>query len=222
MAATLLALLPLMLSAAIAPSWIVIQLLLLRRPGGIAAAVAFVAGMTFTRLAQGALFGFSLVTFGRGDSATVRTLTSTVMLLLGILMLVTAVRKLLYVPDPDGPPPSWVKHISGMSPLLAFALSTGSLIISGKQWVFTLAALGIIREGELRRPEATIAYLIYVLAAQVLLLLPLLGMIVARERTTTLLDDAMAWLKANERAIMVTVSVVFGVLFLSKGITGLR
>ncbi|MFT4041346.1 MAG: hypothetical protein QM692_24400, partial [Thermomicrobiales bacterium] len=137
MAATLLALLPLMLSAAIAPSWIVIQLLLLRRPGGIVAATAFVLGMTTTRLAQGALFGFSLVSIAGGDSDTqkVRILTASFMLLLGILMLVTAVRKLLNVPDPDGPPPAWVKHFSAISPPVAFGLSTGSLIISGKQWV---------------------------------------------------------------------------------------
>ncbi|MFT4040386.1 MAG: GAP family protein, partial [Thermomicrobiales bacterium] len=111
---------------------------------------------------------------------------------------------------------------SAISPPVAFGLSTGSLIISGKQWVFTLAALGIIREGELARPQAIAAYLIYVAAAQALLLLPLLGMLVARQRTAALLDSAMAWLQAHERAIVVTISLVFGVLFLSRGITGLR
>jgi hypothetical protein len=57
LAPILVQLLPLILGAVLALLWIVLVLLLLASPRGLAKAAAFVGGMTLTRLVQGIVFG---------------------------------------------------------------------------------------------------------------------------------------------------------------------
>ena len=56
--------------------------------------------------------------------------------------------------------------------------------------------------------------------AELLLLLPLVASVLARERSAYLLERAAAWLEQHTRPIKMTVSIVFGSYFLWKGITG--
>jgi hypothetical protein len=57
MASAIVQILPIILGGLILPAPIIISLLLLRRTDGLAAAGAFVAGMTVVRLLQGAFAG---------------------------------------------------------------------------------------------------------------------------------------------------------------------
>ena len=65
------------------------------------------------------------------------------------------------------------------------------------------------------------AYLFFVLATQTLVLAPILAFALAPDRTAKTLQATQAWLERNNRAIVIVMSLVFGVWFLFKGITGL-
>jgi len=149
------------------------------------------------------------------------TAAATLLLVLGILLWITAIRTLLKTDDPDEPPPAWMARLRQASPLAAFAIGAALITIAAKQWVFTLGALGIIGEQTLGRRDAWVAYLLFVLGAELLLLLPLAVSALAHERSDDLLERVAAWLERNTRPIKITVSIVFGSYFLWKGITGL-
>lgn len=213
---------PLLLGALLAPAWIVIVLLLLRSEGGVLRAVAFVGGNILLRLIQGLVFGYVFNASAATDTEEGSViLVSTLLLVGGILLLITAFLKWRKQEDPDAPPPKWMTMFNSVSVGKAFLLGMGLMLIAAKQWVFTLGALGVIREADLVRPENIIAYLIFVLGTQVLVLLPIVFSVVAPKRASTFLAGVSEWLERNNRIIVVVVSVIFGSYFILKGITGL-
>ncbi len=223
MAGVLVSLLPLIIGSAVVPIQIIMVTLLLTGPKqGPAKAIAFVAGMTLVRLAQGVIFGLLLTGSSSADSSAGSGLVkSTLLLVLGILLLITAYRNFAREPDPDAPPPKWLTMLNSMGPLGALASGAGLILISAKFWVFTLGALGVIGEAQLGQPSSTIAFLLFVLLAESLLIIPILIRLVMPSRAAALLGSLGDWLEAYNRQIVMVVSLVFGLLFLYQGVAGL-
>lgn len=224
MANTFLNLLPMILGAALAPIWVILVLLMLRSPHGLVKAIAFVAGATTVRLVQGVLFGYVLgaspaaETEASGPSPVVATL----LLVVGILLLITAIKSLRQEEDPDAPPPKWMTMIDSATPLKTFGLGAIFTLVAAKLWVFTLSAIGQIKDANLGSPSGdVIAFLLYVLGAEALLILPLLVYGVAPRQSASLLGGVTNWLERYNRPITIAVSSIFGVLFLWKGLAGL-
>jgi hypothetical protein len=222
MGAVIGSLLPLIVGAALLPVWIIMTLFLLRGKGGVLKALAFAAGAMTVRLVQGVLFGhvFGTAADASGESGA-NLITSTLLLMLGILMLISAVRKWRKVEDPDAPPPKWMAALSGLSALKAFGMGALLMALAIKQWVFTLSAIAVIEQGELSLAGNALTYLFFVLAAQSLVLAPIIVSAVAPVQAAKLLDAIQGWLERNNRAIIIAASSIFGVWFLWKGIAGL-
>ncbi|HRQ42010.1 MAG TPA: GAP family protein [Chloroflexota bacterium] len=221
----LISLIPYIIGSAVVPVQIIIGVLLLQSPRqGLLKSIAYVAGMTVTRLLQGLVFGFVFAASGAAavDGSSGKSLVvSTLLLILGILLLIAAYKKWRREEDPDDPPPKWLATLSSASPLKAFSIGFLLPLIAAKLWVFTLSALATIADAQLGQPTSTIAYLIFILLAQSLLLLPILIRILMPARSKVILDSVSAWLTKNNRPIAIVVSLVFGLLFLYSGLTGL-
>ena len=222
MSSVIVNLLPLIIGAAVVPIWIIIVLLLLSNKGGVLKASAFVAGIIAVRLAEGVVFGYIF----RGDPAAssdegAGLIVSTLLLVIGILMLVTAFRQWRKEDDPDAPPPKWMAAISGLSAPKAFGMGALLVAIAAKQWVFTLSAIGIIGEAQLEPPTSVGLFLFYVLAAQSLVLIPIVAYAIAPTQSAKTLDAARQWLEQYNRTIVIAISLIFGIFFLWKGVTGL-
>ena len=185
-------------------------------------AAAFAAGAMTVRLVQGVLFGFVFGTAANayGESGA-GLITSTLLLVLGIVMLISAVRKWRKEEDPDAPPPKWMEILGGMSALKAFGMGALLMALAIKQWVFTLSAIAVIEQGELSQAGNVLAYLFFVLAAQSLVLAPIVVSAVAPAQSAKMLDAAQGWLERNNRVVLIAASSIFGVWFLWMGITGL-
>jgi len=95
------------------------------------------------------------------------------------------------------------------------------VLISGKFWVFTLSAIGVIEEAQLGQPSSTITFLLFVLLAQSLLLLAILIRVIVPKQSKAILETSSAWLTRYNRPIVLVVSLVFGLLFLFQGASGL-
>lgn len=224
MGALLKSLLPLIIGSALVPAQIIIAILLLKSPKqGLLKAIAYVGGMTTTRLLQGLIFGLILINnAASSDESDGKSLiVSTLLMLLGIFLLITAYRTWRKEDDPDAPPPKWLTMLDSLAPLKAFGIGFGLLLIGAKFWVFTLAAIGTIGEAELGQPSSTIAYLLFVVLAESLLLLLIVIQIVIPERSKILLEDLSVWLTRYNRLIMISVSLVFGLMFFYQGVSGL-
>ena len=222
MDAVIVYLLPLIVGAALLPAWIIIALFLLRGEGGVRKALAFAAGAMTVRLVQGVLFGyvFGTAADAYGESGS-NLITSTLLLVVGIVMLISAVTKWRKEEDPDAPPPKWMAILGGLSALQAFGVGALLMALSIKQWVFTLSAIAVIEQAQLSHTGNVLTYLFFVVAAQSLVLAPILVSAVAPAQSTKMLDAMQGWLERNSRVIVIAVLLIFGVWLLWKGIAGL-
>lgn len=225
MGTVLISLLPYIIGSAVVPLQIIIGLLLLKSPKqGLLKAIAFVTGMTITRLLQGFIFGLVLVGSDSvaEDSNSKSSVLATLLLVLGILLLITAYKKWSGEADPDAPPPKWLTGIDQATPLKALGIGVGLPLIAAKLWVFTLSALTAIAAAKLGQPASTIAFLLFILLAESLLLLPILIRIFMPKKSKSILNRITSWLNQNNRSIVIAVSFIFGLWFLYTGITDLR
>lgn len=225
MGAVIVSLLPFIIGGALVPVQIIVVILLLTgEKRGPLKAIAFVLGMTLARLAQGILFQL-VITGGSGDPAdaglNLSAIKSTLLLVLGLLLLITAYKKWVKEPDPDAPPPKWLTMLDDLTPLRALFFGAGFILIAAKLWVFTLGALSVIDEAQLGQRETLIAFLGYILLAQSLLIIPILIRLILPGRASRWLESFGGWLEKHNDRIVMVVSLVFGLLFLYQGLTGL-
>jgi len=222
MGAVIVYLLPLIVGAALLPASIILALFLLRGEGGVLKALAFAAGAMTVRLVQGVLFGyvFGAAADAYGESGS-NLITSTLLVVVGLVMLISAATKWRKEADPDAPPPKWMAVLGGLSALQAFGVGALLMALSIKQWVFTLSAIAVIEQGALSHAGNVLAYLLFVLAAQSLVLAPILVSAVAPTRAARMLDAMQGWLERNSRVIVTAVLLIFGAWLLWKGISGL-
>jgi hypothetical protein len=217
------ALIPLIIGSALVPIQIIITILLLRSAAGRITGVAWVAGMTTIRLAQGLVFGLLLSSSKESDAASggPGTLVSVVLLVVGILFWVTALRQLLAHEDADAPPPKWLAMIETVSPGKAFLLGIGLLAIGAKFWVFTLGAIAAIGDAGLEPAAAIITFLVFVALAESIHLAILAIAYAAPDRSDVLLERMADWLKRHNRLLMIGLGAVFGTWFVYKALGGL-
>lgn len=215
-------LVPLIVGAAVVPIWIIMVLFLLRSEGGLRKGAAFAVGGLTVRVVQGIFFGYIFGAAGEANPDGGQALiVATLLLIVGILMLITAFKAWHKEDDPDAPPPKWMAAISGLGALKAFGIGALLVIIAAKQWVFTLSAIGTIGHAGQVQAANIVLFLFYALAAQSLVLAPVLFYAVAPARAAKSLDVAAKWLERYNRSIVITISLIFGLFFLWKGISGL-
>ncbi len=215
-------LLPLIIGAAVVPVPIMIVLLLLSNRGGLAKGAAFVAGAILVRLAQGIAFGWI---FAGDPAATTEAggnlIVSTLLIVIGVLMLINAFKKWTKEADPDEPPPKWMASLGNLSALMAFGMGVAVVLLSGKQWVFTLGAIGVLEKAHFGPPTSAGLFLSYVLGAQVFGLVAVIASVLSPERANRAIFAVRTWLERNSRPVFIAVYLVFGLFFLYKGISAL-
>jgi hypothetical protein len=79
----------------------------------------------------------------------------------------------------------------------------------------------VIEEAALGQPSSVALFVLFVLLAQSLLILAILIRAILPEQSKSILGAISSWLVQNNRPIVVVVSLVFGLLFLFQGISGL-
>lgn len=209
---------PLVIGAAIGgPMWIIMTLLLLRSEHGVFKATAFAAGAITVRLLQFVLFSriFGAVLDSGGESE-LDLMSSILLLLAGIVLLITAVKTWFKETDPEAPPSKWLAVIGRISAPVAFGMAVAMMFLGFKQWVFTLSAIAVIDEAKLGKIASVITYLLFIAAAQSLMLAPIIASATAPAASSKIVGGLLGWLERHSRTITVGVSLIFAIFFLSK------
>jgi hypothetical protein len=214
----LIRLLPEIIGSMAMPTWILLVLFMLRSRHGLVGAVAFVSGITIVRLLQGIIFGAVLsASEAPHRSGVPGAIVSTLLLVTGVLLWAAALNQMWRKDDPDRPLPVWMTMISALTPIKALGLGMLLVLTSSRAWLFTLTALGVITQARLDPVQSVVAFLLYILGAQLLLIAPIFVSIYSSARF-----DAMArWLEMHNRPIVIAVSFIVGGFFLWRGIAGL-
>ncbi|MCH9667510.1 MAG: GAP family protein [Actinomycetia bacterium] len=213
---------PFAIAAALMPVEMVITLALLGTPGRVRTAGASVVGTVVVRLLQGLVFG-TILHWGQRDTTEGgrNWVVSSIVLVVAVVLLVTAVRELLGGGDPDDLPPKWMAALSSMTPTRAFLLGAATALISVKMWVFTLAAISAIGAADMARTANFANYIAFVLLGVSTSLVIIAAAAFFPHRSAAFLDAVLRWLQKRNRVIMIALGLVFGGWFLYKGLHGL-
>jgi hypothetical protein len=212
-------LLPLALASMVVPVQWTLTILIVRASR--LRALAFVIGNVSVRLVQGVLFFLVIPEPGDGGSEPSAGV-AWLLLIVGTLLLVKAVRSLLTgAPDEDAPPPHWIESAATMSAGRAYLVGAGLLAIGAKFWVFTMSAVAVLDAADLPTSTVVLSYVAFALLA----VLPALSVIavtaVVPARSAALLDSVSGWLTRNTSRIVIGICLVVGVWFVAKALTQL-
>ena len=213
MGRVLVQLLPMVIGSIAMPSWALLVFALLSSGRKVIEAIAVVAGVTSVRLIQGIIFGTAVSAYELSNHlSSPDPIVSTLLIVLGVLMWALAVRQATHKDDLK-----LMGLVGALTPVRALGVGAALVVTSTRAWIFTLAAIGVIEQAGLDFAQNAVAYLLYVLGAEVLLIAPIL----VSARSSVRLETAARWLDKYNGPIVIVVSVAVGSYFLWRGFTGL-
>jgi len=221
MAELILSLVPLAVAAALQPPQVIALVVLLQTRRGAVNGLAYILGMIVFRLLLGGIFWVLLSSVEktvetRGGNFSL--LVGTFIFSLGILMLVHALRRGFSAQGADEATASWLDQLDNVTPFRAALVGVAFLALDPKDWLVDISVINLIAEADLFRMESLLAFLVYILMAQSLLLIPLILSLFFPQRTQSGLTRFTGWMKRQERAIEVVFALIFGLLFLQIGL----
>lgn len=221
MGEVILNLLPVLIGALTVPIYPIIALIFLQSEGGTRKAIALMAGGLSIRVLQGLLFNVIFTEVNEDYPGGDDLIVSTLLLVLGIFLLHTAIKKWNKEEDPDAPPPQWMSNLDNTTILKAAGMGALYVLISPKQWLFTQIAIGMISDSELSFLSNVLIYLFYIIATQVFVLVPTIMMLISPEQAIKPIKALHAWLTRHSTTILIAMSLLLGLYCVYRGITGL-
>jgi hypothetical protein len=204
------------------PIMAVILLLFSSRAGAVVP--AFLIGWFAGLLIVGALLIFvvpaeRLVGTERDPSA----LASVVRVILGVGLLWLAVRKWRTRPKEGETAklPGWVTSLESASPLSALGIGAAMAGLNPKNLVFSVSAAVAIAEWQLAKSDSALLLVIFAVVGSLGILVPVVWRATGGESAAATLQEWRVWLSRNYNVLMGIVFLIFGVLVVSKGVTGL-
>jgi threonine/homoserine/homoserine lactone efflux protein len=215
--------LPYALGAAISVVPIIAIILMLVTPraksNGVSFAVGFVLGLAVICTVAVVLAGGSDFSSGSGPTKTV----SIIKLLLGLLLLFGAFRQWRARPKRGEAPamPKWLESIDQFTSPRSFGIGAALSAINPKNLAMSLAAGLSIAQAGLSTAQDAGTILIYVLLAGATILGPLVVYLAMGRRATEILGGWRTWLADNNATVMSVLLLVFAVVLIGQGISGL-
>jgi hypothetical protein len=215
--------LPLALGVAISPIPIIAAILMLLSPKARATSVGFLIGWVGGIVVAVVVFALlSSVLPGRGADAA-NPVTAVIHLLLGVLLLVLALRQWRRRPKAGEEPalPKWMQAIDQVT--FAKALGLGFLLsaVNPKNLLLAAAAGNDIGAADVGTGSIVTAIAVFTLVGASTILIPVVGYLFAAEKLKTPLAALRGWLAKENAVIMAVLLLVLGVDVIGKGIAAL-
>ncbi|MEV0649684.1 GAP family protein [Phytomonospora sp. NPDC050363] len=216
-------LLPLAVGIAISPVPIIAVILMLFAPDAKGASAGFLVGWIAGIMIATALFVWLAAVADLGGSGEPSALLSWVKLILGVLLVVLAVKQWRGRPAPGAQAdlPGWMTAIdrftTGKALTLGFALSA----VNPKNLAMCVAAGIAVGTAGLDGGGIFVTVLIFTVLAACTVAVPVIAYAVAADRMRGPLQDLKEWLQANNATVMAVLLLVIGALLVGKGFGGL-
>jgi hypothetical protein len=210
--------LPLAVGVAISPIPIIAAILMLFSARAGSTGTGFLIGWVLGILVVTGLFTVLSGSLTSGDSGA--TGVSWTQVGLGALLLMLGLRQWRGRHDQHGPP-KWMTAIDSFTFVKAFGLGFALSAINPKNLLMGVGAGVAIGSGGLSIGQELVAIVIFTVIAASTVAVPVIAYAVARDRMRRPLDEAKAWLQANNATVMSVLFLVIGAVLIGKGLGGL-
>jgi Sap, sulfolipid-1-addressing protein len=148
---------------------------------------------------------------------------SVFLLVLGVCLVIVAVRKFRSRPGSEDDPltPGWMEGITAFSPTKSLALGITVGAANPKNIAVAVAAAITIASAELSAAMQVWSIVSYVAVASLGVAAPIVVVLVLGERSQGVLNKWKGWLERNNAAIMTVIYLLFGLILIGKGASGL-
>jgi Sap, sulfolipid-1-addressing protein len=213
--ASLLTLLVLALALAVQPWSVLAGVLLVASKGGVAKAMAYVAGwvlaLVVVAIATVALYPQTPKVAASSPWVSWVQLASGIAL--GGWLLVRSRRPVATKSDAQ---PKWMARLDSMSPAPAFVL--GAFL---PNYVLVVAAVGNVIQAGLPQARAALVMFLFIVVASAGVAAPLLLLVIRREEAPRIYQGWRSWLTLHGQLLVTVVLAVVAVVLVVKGIVGL-
>jgi len=218
-------LLPFALGVAISPLPIVAVILMLLTPNAERNGSAFACGWMIGLITAGGLTLALADVADVGGDGTSSDISAAIMLVLGFVLIgLVARRRWIRLEPVDGDQPDLPKWMSGIDRMSAFGTFGLAFMFAGvkpKNLILAIGAGLTIARADLSTGGSITALAIFVLLASLTVAGPVVLFLLAGDRLRPTLDTWKAWLVANNATVMSVLLLVFGVILIGKGVSGL-
>jgi len=214
------AVLPLALGIAVSPIPIIAAILMLLSPHARTTGLGFLGGWVAGIVVAVVLFTLLSTLIPAGDPDASKPVAGVIKVVLGLLLLVLALRQWRGRPKPGETAalPKWMSAIDSMTPVRALAIGFLLSAVNPKNLLMAVGAGVDIGGGGLTVGETSLVIVIFVLLASASVAVPVVGYLAASARMTAPLEAMRAWLGQNNAAVMTVLLLVIGFVMIGKGI----
>jgi hypothetical protein len=215
--------LPSAIGVAISPLPIVAVVLMLVTERAHVNGPAFVIGWWVGIGAVGSIVLLAASGAEASDDSQPADWVSILKLLLGLLLLLMAVRQWQNRPHSGDPveTPAWMSAIETFGPGKAGGLAAGLGGINPKNLLLVVAGAAAIAQTGISGGEQALAMIIFVLVASLGVMAPVAIYFALGDRSRQMLDELKDWLSYNNGTIMSVLLLVLGVKLVGDAISGL-
>jgi hypothetical protein len=211
--------LPYAIGVAISPLPIIAVILVLfsarARVNGPVFLVGWVVGVTVVSVAVYFLSDAGDASTDDSASDTV----STAKLLLGVLLLVLAVRHLQAQRRAEATSePKWMASIDSLTPVKAGGLGALLSGLNPKNLALSLAAGASLAQSGAAGGDAVAGLVAFIVVASLSIAVPVVSYLLGGQRAATVLDGWRGWLSTHNDAVMAVLFLVFGVVLIGQGL----
>jgi hypothetical protein len=215
--------LPLAVGVALSPVSVIAVVVLLTSSRARSLGPAFVLGWLLGLVVVGAVVLAVVGPSGAGSSGQRTTWVSWVMIVVGMLLLVAAVRcwRGRTGGGEEIPLPAWLGALDRLKPAAALG---GGVMLGGVRPKSLLLAVGgaaVIARTGIAGGQQAIAYAVFAVIATVGVAVPVVIYFAMGTRSAALLGRLKGWIRRNNAVILAVVLLVIGVTLIGDGIGGL-
>ena len=212
--------LPLAVGIAISPIPIIAAILLLLSPKAKGTSVGFLLGWVIGIVVAVVVFTLLASVLPEQDPDAAKPVSGVIKIVLGVLLLLLAIRQWRSRPKPgeEPPLPKWMSAIDDMNAGRGFGLGFLLSAVNPKNLIMAAGAGITIGTGGLTVGEDVIAILVFTLIAASSVAVPVIAYLVASARMAGPLESLRTWLVHNNATVMAVLLLVIGVVVIGKGI----
>ncbi|MET0726108.1 MAG: GAP family protein [Leifsonia sp.] len=212
--------LPLALGIAISPIPIIAAILMLLSPKAKGTSVGFLLGWVLGIIVAVVLFELLASVITPGDPDASKPVAGVITILLGLALLLLAVRQWRSRPKDGAEPalPKWMAAIDTMTAGRGFVLAFLLAAVNPKNLLMAVGAGVAIGTAGLDVGSMVVVTVVFVVIAAITVAVPVIGYLVASSRMAPFLESLRVWLVRNNSTVMAVLLLVIGVVMIGKGI----